>query len=56
MGFILDHRILKVGELEQDVTVPMIAALQERYGGSVQVASFDKGFYSNSQSSQLPTT
>jgi hypothetical protein len=56
LGFILDHRILQVGELEQDVTVPMIAALQERYGGSLQVASFDKGFYTPDNVKRLSAT
>lgn len=45
LGFVVGHRILGAGELEQDVTVPMVKELQERWNGGIEWVSFDRGFY-----------
>jgi hypothetical protein len=45
LGFVVGYRILAAGELEQDVAVPMVTKLQERWEGSIESVSFDRGFY-----------
>ena len=42
-GFILTSRILDPGQVEMDIVVPTMQALQDQYQGKIRSASFDKG-------------
>jgi hypothetical protein len=44
-GFVIDYRVLENGVLDQDVVVPVMKALQKRFGGRIKSASFDRGFH-----------
>ena len=45
LGFVVGYRILEAGELVQDVAVPLVTELQERWSGSIESVSSDRGFY-----------
>jgi transposase, IS5 family len=44
-GFIIEHRVVEDGVLDQDVVVPVMRELQERFENKIQSASFDRGFH-----------
>lgn len=45
LGFIPHHEILGKGVLDQDIIVPAMRQLQERFGHRIESASFDRGFH-----------
>lgn len=44
-GFICHHEVMAPGALDQDVVIDAMKALQERLGGRIREASFDRGFH-----------
>lgn len=45
-GFICHFKVMENGEQDQDVLISEIKKLQERLGGQIKRASFDRGFHS----------
>ena len=45
VGFVVDYRVVANGVLDQDLVVPVMKALQERFDGGIKSASFDRGFH-----------
>lgn len=52
-GFICDYKVLAKGEQEREIVVPQMRKLQERLGGRIKKASFDRGFHSPENQQQL---
>jgi transposase, IS5 family len=52
-GFICDYQVLANGALDQDVVVPVMTKLQQRVGGKIQRASFDRAFHTPANQEQL---
>jgi hypothetical protein len=46
VGFICHYRVLPLRTDERSVLIPEMAQLQERLGGRIRIASFDRGFHS----------
>jgi transposase, IS5 family len=44
-GFVVDYRVVADGVLDQDLVVPVMRQLQERYRGKIKSASFDRAFH-----------
>lgn len=44
-GFVVDYRVVEAGVLDQDLVVPVMKKLQQRMGGKIKSASFDRGFH-----------
>lgn len=44
-GLILSHQVMGVGVTDDKILIPVLQELQERFKGKLEVASFDKGFY-----------
>ena len=45
-GFVCDYRILPPGETDSSVLISAMTEFQQRLGGVIEHASFDRGFYS----------
>jgi len=45
VGFICHYAVVANGVLDQDVLLPAMTELQERVGGKIERASFDRGFH-----------
>jgi transposase, IS5 family len=45
VGFVVAYRVLGKGVLDQDVVVPILRELQDRFGGKIKSASFDRSFH-----------
>jgi IS5 family transposase len=45
VGFVVDYRVLGKGVLDQDVVVPVMQELQDRFRGKIKSASFDRSFH-----------
>ena len=45
VGFVVAYRVLSKGVLDQDVVVPILRELQDRFGGKIKSASFDRSFH-----------
>jgi IS5 family transposase len=45
LGFVVEYRVVGNGVLDQDLVVPVMKELQERFGGKIKSASFDRGFH-----------
>jgi len=45
VGFVIAYRVLGKGVLDQDVVVPVMRDLQDRFGGKIKSASFDRSFH-----------
>jgi len=45
VGFVVDYRVVERGVLDQDLVVPVMKKLQERFDGKIESASFDRGFH-----------
>jgi transposase, IS5 family len=45
VGFVVAYRVVDDGVLDQDVVVPVMRQLQERFQGKIQSASFDRAFH-----------
>ena len=52
-GFICAYQVLANGALDQDVVVPVMTKLQQRVGGKIQQASFDRAFHTPANQEQL---
>jgi IS5 family transposase len=44
-GFVVDYRVVDNGVLDQDLVVPVMKELQERFDGKIKSASFDRAFH-----------
>ena len=45
VGFVVDYRVVANGLLDQELVVPVMKKLQERFGGKIKSASFDRAFH-----------
>jgi hypothetical protein len=45
VGFVVEHRVVGNGVLDQDLVVPVMKDLQERFDGKIKSASFDRAFH-----------
>jgi transposase, IS5 family len=45
VGFVVDYEVVGTGVLDQDLVVPVTKKLQERFGGEIKSASFDRAFH-----------
>lgn len=45
VGFVVDYRVVDDGVLDQDLVVPVMRKLQQRMGGKIKSASFDRSFH-----------
>jgi transposase, IS5 family len=53
VGFICHYAVVANGVLDQDVLVPEMTELQEREGGKIQRASFDRAFHTPGNQEKL---
>ena len=44
-GFICRYEVMDIDEIDQDIAVPTIEKLQNRFQGRIRSASFDRGFH-----------
>jgi len=44
-GFVVDYRVVDNGVLDQDLVIPVMKELQERFDGKIKSASFDRAFH-----------
>jgi len=44
-GFVVEYRVVGNGILDQDLVVPVMRQLQQRMGGKIKSASFDRAFH-----------
>jgi IS5 family transposase len=52
-GFICHYAVVANGVLDQDVVIPAMTELQERVGGKIKRASFDRAFHTPENQEQL---
>jgi len=52
-GFICDYQVMARCVLDQDVVVPVMTQLQERMGGKIEHASFDRAFHTPDNQEKL---
>ena len=45
VGFICEYQVVGEGLLDQDLVVPVMRKLQQRVGGKIKSASFDRSFH-----------
>jgi hypothetical protein len=45
VGFVVEHRVVEDGVLDQDLVVPVMRQVQDRFDGKVKRASFDRAFH-----------
>jgi transposase, IS5 family len=45
VGFVVAYRVVDNGVLDQDLVVPVMKELQQRFGGKIKSASFDRAFH-----------
>jgi hypothetical protein len=45
VGFVVEYRVVDDGVLDQDLVVPVMRQLQQRMGGKIKSASFDRAFH-----------
>jgi len=53
VGFICHYAVVANGVLDQDVLVPAMTELQQRVGGKIERASFDRAFHTPDNQKQL---
>jgi transposase, IS5 family len=53
VGFVVDYRVVANGVLDQDLVVPVMKKLQERFGGQIKSASFDRAFHTPENQQEL---
>lgn len=53
VGFVVDYRVVDNGVQDQDLVVPVMKELQERFGGKIKSASFDRGFHTPDNQTKL---
>jgi IS5 family transposase len=52
-GFVIDYRVVANGVLDQDLVVPVMKKLQERFDGKIKSASFDRAFHTPENQREL---
>lgn len=52
-GFVVEYRVVDNGVLDQDLVVPVMRQLQERLGGKIKSASFDRAFHTPENQREL---
>jgi hypothetical protein len=52
-GFVVDYRVVANGVLDQDLVVPVMKELQERFDGNIKSASFDRAFHTPANQREL---
>jgi IS5 family transposase len=45
VGLVVEYRVVSPGVLDQDLVVPVMRELQERFSGKIKSASFDRAFH-----------
>src|SRR5207253_7378546 len=45
VGFVIEYRVVNHGVLDQDLVVPVMRELQNRFDGKIKSASFDRAFH-----------
>ena len=53
VGFVVDYRVVANGVLDQDLVVPVMKKLQERFDGKIKSASFDRAFHTPENQREL---
>jgi transposase, IS5 family len=53
VGFVVDYRVVDNGVLDQDLVVPVMKKLQQRFGGKIKSASFDRAFHTPDNQKEL---
>jgi IS5 family transposase len=53
VGFVVDYRVVADGVLDQELVVPVMRELQERFGGKIKSASFDRAFHTPQNQKEL---
>jgi IS5 family transposase len=53
VGFVVEYRVVDNGVLDQDLVVPVMRHLQERYQGKIKSASFDRAFHTPENQREL---
>jgi transposase, IS5 family len=53
LGFVVEYRVVDNGVLDQDLVVPVMRDLQERYQGKIKSASFDRAFHTPENQREL---
>jgi len=54
-GFICHYQVVANGVLDQELVVPVMTELQQRFGGKIERASFDRGFHTPENQEKLAT-
>jgi hypothetical protein len=52
-GFVVDYRVVDKGVLDQDLVVPVMKKLQQRFDGKIKSASFDRAFHTPENQTDL---
>jgi hypothetical protein len=52
-GFVVDHRVVENGVLDQDLVVPVMKKVQQKFDGKIKSASFDRGFHTPANQKDL---
>jgi transposase, IS5 family len=53
VGFVVDYQVVGAGVLDQDLVVPVMKQLQERFDNKIKSASFDRGFHTPENQREL---
>jgi transposase, IS5 family len=53
VGFVVDYRVVDNGVLDQDLVVPVMKKLQQRFAGKIKSASFDRAFHTPNNQQEL---
>ena len=53
VGLVVEYRVVDEGVLAQDLVVPVMRGLQERYAGKIKSASFDRAFHTPENQREL---
>lgn len=53
VGFVVDYQVVGTGVLDQDLVVPVMKKLQERFGNKIKSASFDRAFHTAENQREL---
>ena len=53
VGFVVDYRVVDNGVLDQDLVVPVMKELQQRFAGKIKSASFDRAFHTPKNQQEL---
>jgi len=52
-GFVIDYQVVANGVLDQELVVPVMKKLQQRFGGRIKSASFDRAFHTPENQTDL---